>query len=95
MAGFFMPETNAFQVYVIRNTDGKFYIGLSENVQIRLQQHNQGVSKWTRHRGLWSLAWTSESLSLSDARILENRLKRQKGGVGLRFLIGQQNSSGS
>ena len=84
-----MPVTNVYQVYVIRNTAGKFYIGLSENVQIRLQQHNQGISKWTRHRGPWWLVWTSESLSLSDARKLENRLKRQKGGVGFKFLTGQ------
>jgi putative endonuclease len=85
-----MPVTNVYKVYVIRNTAGKFYIGLSENVQIRLQQHNQGISKWTRHRGPWSLVWTSESLSLSDARKLENRLKRQKGGVGFSFLTGRQ-----
>jgi putative endonuclease len=90
-----MSETIAYQVYVIRNAVGKFYIGLSENVSRRLQQHNQGVSTWTRHRGPWSLIWTSESLSLSDARKLENRLKRQKGGVGFRFLTGRQSSSGS
>ena len=41
-----MPETNVYQVYAIRNTAGKFYIGLSENIEIRLRQHNQGVSKW-------------------------------------------------
>jgi putative endonuclease len=95
MAGFFMPQAKVCQVYVIRNTAGKFYIGLSENVQIRLRQHNQGVSKWTRHRVTWLLVWTSESLSLPEARRLENRLKRQKGGAGFRFLIGQQTSSGS
>jgi putative endonuclease len=83
-----MSDANIYRVYVIRNTAGRFYIGLSENVSIRLEQHNQGISKWTRHRGPWSLIWTSEFLSLSDARKLENRLKRQKGGVGFRFLTG-------
>ena len=90
-----MPETNVYQVYVIRNSAGKFYIGLSENVSRRLEQHNQGVSKWTRHRGPWSLIWTSESLSLSEARKFENRLKRQKGGVGFGLLIGQRSASGA
>jgi putative endonuclease len=90
-----MSESNAYQVYVIKNAAGKFYIGLSENVQVRLQQHNQGISKWTRYRGPWLLVWTSEYLSLSDARKLENRLKHQKGGVGFRFLIGRQSSLGS
>jgi putative endonuclease len=90
-----MSEANVHQGYVIRNNAGKFYIGLSEDVSKRLEQHNQGISKWTRHRGPWSLIWTSESLSLSDARKLENRLKQQKGGVGFRFLTGRQSSSGS
>jgi putative endonuclease len=90
-----MSGTNLYQVYVIRNTTGKFYIGLNENVQLRLRQHNQGVSKWTRYRGPWSLVWESESLTLSQARKLENRLKRQKGGRGFRKLMGLPGSSGS
>jgi putative endonuclease len=90
-----MSETNVYQVYVIRNIAGKFYIGLSEDIQIRLRQHNQVVSKWTRHRGPWSLVWESESLTLSEARKLENQLKRQKGGAGFRKLTGLPSSSGS
>ena len=71
-----------YQVYVLQNLAGKFYIGLSEDVAVRLHQHNNGVSKWTRSRGPWVLVWTSEPLSLSAAKKLENSLKRQKGGVG-------------
>jgi putative endonuclease len=63
-----------YRVYVLKNPNGKFYIGLSEDVSKRLEQHNQGVSKWTRNRGPWSLVWTSERLALSTARKLENRL---------------------
>jgi len=83
-----MSEIVFYQVYVIENAAGKFYIGLSENVQIRLQQHNEGISRWTRNRGPWRVVWTSEPLSLADARKMENRLKRQKGGVGFGFLTG-------
>jgi putative endonuclease len=84
-----------YQVYVIKNTAGKLYIGLSENVRIRLQQHNEGVSQWTRYRGLWRLVWTSQQLSLAEACKLEKRLKRQKGGVGFEYLTGLRKSSGS
>ena len=77
-----------YQVYVLQNPGGKFYVGLSENVRVRLHQHNQGISNWTRKHRPWSLVWTSESLSLSEARRLENRLKRQKGGIGFRSLTG-------
>jgi putative endonuclease len=51
---------------------------MSDDVHRRLHQHNSGVSQWTRSRGPWILAWTSEALLLSDARKLENLLKRQK-----------------
>ena len=72
----------AYQVYVIQNSAGRFYIGLSEDVTKRLADHNAGVSNWTRLRGPWKLVWISEPMSLSAARKLENFLKKQKGGVG-------------
>ena len=84
-----------YRVYVIQNREGKFYIGLSDDVDRRITQHNAGVSKWTRAKGPWTLTWQSDDLSLSEARRLENRLKRQKGGRGLFHLIGVRRSSGS
>ena len=84
-----------YQVYVLQNSEGRYYIGVSEDVTVRLAQHNDGTSKWTRHRGPWTLVWTSEKLTLSDARKLENRLKAQKGGVGFKAITGLERSSGS
>jgi putative endonuclease len=77
-----------YKVYVLQNEKGQFYIGLSEDVFIRLQQHNSGVSKWTRNRGPWALCWTSQQMSLSEARKLEILLKKQKGGAGFYKLTG-------
>jgi putative endonuclease len=71
-----------YHVYVLRNSEGRFYIGVSEDVAVRLAQHNSGGSGWTRSRGPWALAWTSEAMSLGEARRQENWLKRQKGGLG-------------
>ena len=45
-----------YQVYVLRNAAGRFYIGLGEDVSARLLKHNQGLSTWTRTRGPWTLA---------------------------------------
>ena len=86
---------NCYRVYVIKNQEGRIYIGLSENIQTRLQQHNDGVSKWTKNRGPWALMWTSAEMSLSEARKLEMRLKRQKGGIGLQHLLIDMGASGS
>jgi putative endonuclease len=84
-----------YQVYVLRNPSGKFYIGLSENVAVRLAQHNSGISKWTKAWVPWTLVWSSNLLSLSEARKLENFLKRQKGGDGFYKRTGLVRSSGS
>ena len=84
-----------YRVYVIRNAEGRFYIGLSEDVAARLHRHNTGVSKWTRSRGPWELVWTSQPLSLTGARQLENHLKRQKGGGGFFRTTGLSRAAGS
>jgi predicted GIY-YIG superfamily endonuclease len=81
------------QVYVIENAAGRKYIGLSEDVEKRLNDHNTGVSKWTKTRGPWRLIWTSPRMDLSSARKLEIELKRQKGGAGFYRITGLQRSS--
>ena len=86
---------HSYRVYVIQNPIGRFYIGLGGDVTGRLQQHNSGVSKWTRHRGPWKLVWESEALTLAEARKLENYLKRQKGGSGFYEFTGLRRSLGS
>ena len=83
------------QVYVLRNSAGRFYIGLSEDPQARLGQHNSGISQWTKARGSWNLVWRSDVLSHSEARKLENKLKRQKGGDGFFQMTGLNRADGS
>ena len=77
-----------YRVYILRNGEGKFYIGLTDDLACRLKQHNGGESRWTKGRGPWRVTWKSEELSLSDARKLENRLKRQGRGRGFYSITG-------
>jgi putative endonuclease len=76
-----------YRVYLIRNEAGLRYIGISNGVLRRLEDHNSGKSRWTKSRGPWNLVWQSRLLTLSEARKLENLLKRQKGGDGLEALL--------
>ena len=46
-----MEAQQSYFVYVLQNSAGRFYIGMSDDVQVRLQQHNAGVPRWTKHRG--------------------------------------------
>jgi predicted GIY-YIG superfamily endonuclease len=62
-----------YRVYVLENAAGQFYIGITAEMAVRLAQHNHGVSQWTRGKGPWTLPWTSEAMSLSEARKLENK----------------------
>ena len=71
-----------YKAYVVQNPELRYYIGLSDDVERLVRDHNSGVSTWTRARGPWQLRWTSEAMSLSEAKKLENFLKRQKGGNG-------------
>ena len=84
----FLSTAVTYRVYVIRNRVGKFYIGLSDDIGRRINQHNVGHSKWTRGKGPWTLIWQSEEMNLSSARKLELLLKRQKGGDGFYRMIG-------
>jgi len=56
-----MPAT--YRVYVLQNREGKFYVGLSDDVARRIEQHNSGFSRWTKGKGPWKLVWQSESLN--------------------------------
>jgi predicted GIY-YIG superfamily endonuclease len=81
-----------YRVYLIENPSGCRTIGLSEDVVARLAQHNAGISKWTARHRPWHMLWISHALDLSAARKLENLLKRQKGGAGLRPLLEEHGS---
>ena len=82
-----------YRVYVIQSREGRFYIGLSDDVVRKVKQHNRGQSRWTKGRGPWKIVWQSEELSLTDARKLENRLKRQGRGKGFYAITGLYRSS--
>jgi len=82
-------------VYVIRNAEGRFYVGMTTDLEGRLIDHNSGVSKWTKYRGPWNLVWSKKCTSISQARKLENKLKRQGRGSGFYRMIGLTPPSGS
>jgi predicted GIY-YIG superfamily endonuclease len=84
----FYSTAVAYRVYVIQNREGQFYIGLSDDLVRRVEQHNTGRSHWTRERGPCEIVWQSEDLPLTDARKLENRLKRQGRGKGFYAITG-------
>lgn len=71
-------------VYVLQSQkDGRTYIGFTDNVERRLQEHNLGRSKSTKHRCPFILLFTEEFATQKEA------MKREawwKSGAGRRKL---------
>ena len=73
----------AYYVYVLWSPRARrFYIGLSENPQKRLAQHNQSGRGWTDRYAPWQLVYTQCCGNYSLARQRELQLKAQKHGDG-------------
>ncbi len=82
-------QQRACHVYVLYSTrTRRFYIGTTDELAKRLQQHNEGVSRWTRGRGPWELVWSQAFPDRTAARRFERLLKRQKGATGFYSLTG-------
>jgi len=63
-------------VYVIKSiVDKKLYIGSTNNVKRRLQEHNDGFSQSTKHRRPFILVYCESYLSKKDALAREKKLK--------------------
>jgi putative endonuclease len=68
------------KVYVIQSLkDGRIYVGLSENVETRLKQHNKGMKTSTRFYKPWKLLFVEEFKNRFEARIREKYLKAGSG----------------
>jgi len=71
-------------VYVLWSPSGhRFYIGISEDPQHRLLQHNSSnAAAWSRRHRPWELVYSERHPNYSEARRCELELKSQKGGKG-------------
>ena len=79
-----------FFVYVLQNLDGRFYIGQTSNLELRLERHNEGSVIWTKGRGPWGLVYSEEFPTRSEAMVREKVMKALKSKEELRKLIAQR-----
>ncbi len=80
-----------YHVYVIRNPDGKLYIGQTDRLEWRIHQHNDPAHTLTRttkrFRGPWTLVH-SESLPTRCAALAREKfLKSGQGRAWLKNLL--------
>ena len=67
-------------VYFIINDIGKFYIGSTNDLRMRLKKHNSGQVTSTRGQK-WRLVYYEAYLEEHDARVREQKLKYHANGV--------------
>jgi len=75
-----------YYTYVLRSKkDGKHYTGITNNLERRLRQHNDGdtATPSTRNRGPFVLVYSEEADNRMEARIREKYLKS---GAGREFI---------
>jgi len=75
-----------FTYVLLSKKDGKFYVGHTDDLKKRLEEHNLGLVESTSLRRPLKLVYFEASLSLGD---LVAREKYFKTGFGRRFLKGR------
>ncbi|PZQ77980.1 MAG: hypothetical protein DI563_01835 [Variovorax paradoxus] len=64
-----------FFVYLLRCSDGSYYVGQTEDMDARLQQHGDGLIGYTATRKPIELLWQGEFESRESAIAFERRIK--------------------
>ena len=86
-----------FWVYVLQNPAGKFYIGQTQDLPKRLEDHNRTDAfdgHFTRKNGPWNLVWSEKHETRSAAVLREKQIKRMKSAVWIRkYLLGMAEHS--
>ena len=76
-----------YAVYILKSLKGRYYIGTTNDIYRRLQQHNSGQSNSTAPYKPWEVVRTEKYLTLSEARKRERTLKSKKSVKILEIII--------
>ena len=78
----------AYYLYILRSqkTD-RYYIGSSENPDVRLQQHNWKRTPSTKSGVPWVIVYTEEFSTRSEAVTREYEIKKKKSRKYIDYLI--------
>ena len=82
-----------YDVYALQSKrDGGLYVGMSCDVERRLEAHNRGYNRSTRSRAPFELIYTEQCSSRIEARAREKFLKSGKGREFLKkWVAGERN----
>jgi putative endonuclease len=75
-----------FWVYVLENGQGRFYVGSTDDILRRLDQHNSPGNglRYTPKHGPWRLVWSEGYPTRGSAIRREREIKRMKSARWIR-----------
>jgi putative endonuclease len=76
-----------YYVYILQNSEGKFYKGYTADLKKRIKEHNSGKVKSTKNFKHWKLVYYEAFISKASARKEELFLKTGKGRERIKFLF--------
>lgn len=82
-------EGSMYTVYILRNTKtGRYYIGSTNNIDRRIEEHNRGQTRSTRYaKNNWVILYTEQYLTMLEAHQREFKIKSFKGGNAFKRLV--------
>jgi len=84
----------AFCVYIIYSKKlDKYYVGYTENISVRLEQHNSGLSSFTSKTDDWQLVYQELFTSRFEAMAREKEIKKKKSRNYIEFIISNQQNN--
>jgi putative endonuclease len=66
-----------FTYILFSYTNGRYYIGHTEDIIKRLEDHNNGFCKSTKHGVPWHIVFTNSVETRGEAMKLENSIKKR------------------
>jgi putative endonuclease len=79
-----------FYTYILRNQQGFYYIGQTNNLDERIKRHQKGRSGFTKNRGPWELVYFEEYPTRALAVQREREIKKKKSVVYIENLVSKQ-----
>jgi putative endonuclease len=78
----------SYYVYILLSQkDNRYYIGSTSDLKRRIEYHNSGLQRSTKHRVPFKLVYYEVHDDRSSAERREKQIKRYKGGEAFRKLI--------
>ena len=76
-----------FYAYILKSRNGSYYVGSTNDRDVRLSYHNDGKVKSTKSGRPWKMIYSESFDTLGDARKRELQIKNWKSRAAIERLI--------